>query len=179
MEAAANLLIANYRSVLIRCCYANVGKAIRFRADSVHDYRCYFAKVRSQHVKWRETGGALITFLNGNKEGPHDAILIAECQHALEPLVNAISNTSKVGVIYEPPTWKQHEDELVRRYANNPRKLAVRVAQLEAVKLFLPSLPEFTQAAIRDLSRAQAEASQSSSALVLPASAARSPHTPY
>src|SRR5229473_1864521 len=105
MEAATNLLLAHFRQVLVRAAYDNYVR-IRFRADDVNGGEVYFNRVPSQKKKWHEKGGALITWRNDNREGPHDAIVFAECPKSFGLILQAIKQTRVLGVIYEPPSWR-------------------------------------------------------------------------
>jgi hypothetical protein len=177
MESAANLLLRNFRHVLIRAAYDNYTR-IRFRADDVEDPRVYFGKanVPSQIKKWRETGGALITWRNTNLEGPHDAILFVECPKTMSAIRGATRNTAHVGVIYIPPSWRLHDETLAYRHRDRPVKLARAQRRMEEVKA-LELLPELTPASLRRTLRAQGVASQSSSSPESPEAAGRSAGT--
>ncbi len=174
MESAANLLLRHFRHVLIRAAYDNYTR-IRFRADDVEDERVYFAKVESQIKKWRDNGGALITWKNTNQEGPHDAILFVECPKTMWAIHRATRNTAHVGVIYIPPSWRLHDETLAYRHRSRPVKLARAQRRMEQVKA-LELLPEITAASLRRTLRAQG-LSQSSCAPESPAGAERSAGT--
>ncbi len=150
MEWAANLMLENFRQVLIRAAYDNYVR-IRFRADDVEDSRLYFGKVPSQFEKWRANGGALITWRNDNREGPHDAILFVECPKSLKALERASVNTRLLGVIYEPPSWRQHEAQIIRRHPHGGRKRARQLEKLDLMKYFVEHLPELTRDRLRRL----------------------------
>lgn len=177
MEWAANVLIEHIRLVLIRAAYDNYIR-IRFRADDVTDPRLYFGKVTSQFLRWRETGGALITWRNNDQEGPHDAILFVECPKSIDAIYRSTRNTSTIGVIFEPPTWLPHEQQIQRRHKyRHPRKCERQMERLGIVREFVARLPIFTRSSlVRLLSRSAA--SQSSSSLELPEGAEHSADTP-
>lgn len=160
MEWAANLLVENYRLVLVRAAYDNYTR-IRFRADDVEDSRLYFGRVPSQFRRWRETGGALITWRNDNKEGAHDAILFVECPKSLKEMQRASVNTTALGVVYVPPTWRAHEEQIVLRHEG--RKRERQLEKLTLMRYFVEHLPELTRDRLRRL-RARQERSQSSCA---------------
>lgn len=167
MESAANLLVKHCCHVLVRAAYDNYVR-IRFRADDLRDPRCYFNKVPSQHKRWRETGGALITWRNSNLEGPHDAILFVECPKSMEALHAAVQSTGKVGVIYEPPSWRQHEQQIARRHLEKPGKFKRQMKRLQIVREFVEMLPILSRPRLRSV---LAGASRSSGALELPGAA--------
>lgn len=176
MERSANLLIEHYRTVLIRAAYDNYTR-IRFRADDVDDSRLYFGRVPSQFKRWGETGGALITWRNDNREGAHDAILFVECPKSIRMLHRATASTRNVGVVYVPPTWTPHEDQIKKRHPDGSRKRARQLEGLALVRYFVEHLPELTRRRLLRL-RARQESSQSSSSLELPATEARSDGSP-
>ena len=145
MEWASNVLLERFHLVLIRAAYDNYVR-IRFRADDVDEaHKLYFGRVPSQFSKWRETGGALLTWRNDNKEGKHDAIVFVECPKSLKALERASVNTRSVGVIYEPPTWRQHEHQIIRRHPQESRKRARQLEKLALMRYFIEHLPELTR----------------------------------
>lgn len=158
MESAANLLVKNFRHVLVRAAYDNYVR-IRFRADAMIDPRCYFNKVPSQFKKWRETGGVLVSWKNIANEGPHDALVIAECPASMEIFLKLIQDTGTLAVIYEPPTWRQHEQKVERRFSDRPNKLRKHRMRLRVMRAFLEHLPEFSRHRLRSV---QEESAQSS-----------------
>jgi hypothetical protein len=179
MEQAANLLVKHYRLVLVRAAYDNYVR-IRFRADDLTDARCYFNKVESQHTSWLKNGGALITWKNTNREGPHDAIVFVACPKSLQALSEARVSTKSLGVIYEPTSWRNHEQQLAKRFKDrHPRKHQRAFERLEYMKLFVSGLPEFTQERLYSLLPAPAAQSQSSDAPLLLGGAVPSPGSSY
>lgn len=162
MEREANRLVAQFRHVLVRAVYDNYVR-IRFRADAMRDPRLFFNKVPSQHKRWLERGGALITWRNTNKEGPHDAIILVECPRSVEALFKACAATRTVGVIYEPPSWRHHEATIMKRHGKRPAKLRRHLRRLEVMRSFVSQLPVFTPGRLQTLLRARAAASRSSS----------------
>ncbi len=176
MEPAANLLVKHFRQVLIRASYENHTR-IRFRADDLRDPRCFFNKTASQRKKWEERGGALITWRDDNREGPHDAILYVECPKSMEHLYRAQLATRTIGVVYEPPTWAPFDALLHWRHHEHPAKLRRQLERLEIMKGFVAQLPQFTPARLKTLLRARPVSSRSSSFLLSPEAAERSPCT--
>lgn len=161
MEWAANQLVRTVRHVLVRAAYDNDIR-VRFRADDLDDPRCYFNKVASQHKRWRENGGALITWKNNNLEGPCDAILLVECPKSIDAIWRAVKNTRVLGVVYDPPTWRPFEEQIRKRHAGkHPRKCARQIERLEIVRALVERLPVFSRPA---LSRALAASSRLSCA---------------
>jgi hypothetical protein len=158
MESAANLLVKHYRQVLVYAAYDNYVR-IRFRADKLRDPRCYFNKVLSQRRAWEKTGGALITWRNDGKEGAHDAILFVECPKSMERLVAAISPTRSIGVIYDPPSWRQHEQQIQRRFHERPNKFKKAMSRLAVVQEFVGRLPEFNPYHLRRALEASVQSS--------------------
>jgi hypothetical protein len=178
MEWAANVLLEQFRMVLIRAAYDNYVR-IRFRADDVKDKRLYFGKVPSQFRKWREKGGALITWKNNNREGEHDAIVFVECPKSLKELERASVNTKSVGVIYAPPTWRMHEQQIIKRHPHGSRKRARQLEKLSLMRYFVEHLPELTRPRLRSLcARLERARSWSSSSPGSPGGAARSSGNP-
>lgn len=168
MESAANLLVKHYRQVLVFAAYDNYVR-IRFRADKLRDPRCYFNRVPSQRKAWAEQGGALITWRNDGKEGPHDAILFIECPKSMERLVASIAPTRSIGVIYEPPSWRQHEQQIAKRFQDKPNKFKKHMKRLRIVQEFVGRLPEFSRSRLQ---RALAGSAQSLSSPESPEAAA-------
>ncbi len=175
MEWSANVLLEHFRMVLVRAAYDNYVR-IRFRADDIEDQRLYFGKVPSQFSKWRENGGALLTWRNDNKEDAHDAILFVECPKSLKALERASVNTRLVGVIYEPPTWRLHEQQIIKRHPHGTRKRDRQLEKLSLMRYFVEHLPELTRVRLRLLC-ARRGWSLSSSSHESPAVAARSADT--
>lgn len=171
MEWAANLLVEFYRQVLIRAAYDNYTR-IRFRADDFKGPHFYFGRVPSQFAKWRDTGGALLTWRNDNKEGPHDAILFVECPKSLKAMERASVNTRSVGVVYVPPTWRLHEEQI--KFRHTGRRRDRQLEKLTLMRYFVEHLPELTRRRLRVL----AERSRSSSFPESPAGAAPSAGRP-
>ena len=159
MESATNLLVKHCRHVLVRAAYDNYVR-IRFRADDLRDPRCYFNKVPSQHRFWRKNGGVLITWRNTNLEGPHDAIVFAECPKSIDALHAAIQSTSTIGVIYEPPSWRQHEQQIVKRHFTKPGKFKRQMRRLQIVREFVEMLPEFSRHRLLSVLAASARSSR-------------------
>ncbi len=176
MEWAANVLLERFRQVLIYAAYDNYVR-IRFRADDVDEaHKLYFGRVPSQFSKWRATGGALITWRNDCKEGPHDATVFAECPKSLKALEKASRNTQLLGVIYEPPSWRQHEQQIIRRHPEGSRKRSRQLEKLALMRYFVEHLPELTRARLTRLC-ARRGWSRSSSSRESPAAAAPSAGT--
>lgn len=161
MESSANLLVKHCQRVLVRAAYDNYVR-IRFRADMLKDPRCYFNKVASQRKRWDEGGGALITWRNDNREGAHEAILFAECPKSIDALYRAAQSTAILGVVYEPPTWRQHEQQIVKRHTGKPGKLKRQMERLRIVRVFVETLPELTRPRLLALLRARQESPLSS-----------------
>lgn len=161
MESAANLLVKHFKLVLVRAAYDNYVR-IRFRADDLRDPRCYFNKVSSQRKRWHETGGALITWKNNNLEGPHDVILFVECPKSIDAIYRAVQNTATLGVIYEPPSWRNHEQQIAKRHKDkHPRKFVRQFERLRITQAFVETLPEFSRPRLLTLLRARAASSRS------------------
>ncbi len=159
MESAANLLVKHCRQVLVFAAYDNYVR-IRFRADKLRDPRCYFNRVPSQRTAWEKNGGALITWRNDGKEGAHDAILFVECPKSIERLVASIAPTRFIGVIYEPPSWRQHEQQIARRFRDRPNKFKKHTKRLRVMQDFVGRLPEFTRYRLRSVLAASARSSR-------------------
>lgn len=172
MEWAADVLLERFRLVLIRAAYDNYVR-VRFRADDVKNGMVYFGRVPSQFSRWREKGGALITWLNNNKEGPHDSILLVECPKTLRMIKNATANTRCVGVVYVPPSWRQHEQQIMKRQQHRPARLKRQLEKLGDVRYMVERLPELTRARLGRLCARQGW-SRSSSSPGSPAAAERS-----
>ena len=177
MESAANILIHRVRRVLVRAAYDNHVR-IRFRADSLRDPRVFFGKVPSQRKKWQEKGGALISWRNDNREGEHEAIVLVECPKTIEVLYRAIKPTLMVGVVYVPPSWNPHEEQIEWRYRKRPVwKKERALERLAIVREFVEQLPPFTRERLAHLLRARLAQPQSSS-LSSPGSPASAAHSP-
>lgn len=178
MEWAANLLVKNYRHVLIRASYMNHTR-IRFRADNLVDERVFFNKVPSQHAAWVEQGGALISWKFRGETHPHEAIVFVECPKFTWMLREGMAATQKICVIYEPPTWKAHEQQIVRACEkHHPGRLKRQLRQFKDMQLLISQLPEFTaQRLATVLRRDQEEASRLSSFPSLSGAGARLPDT--
>lgn len=176
MEWSANLLVRHYRLVLIRAAYMNYTR-IRFRADHLVDERVFFDKVVSQRERWVEAGGAIISYKYTVMPLDHDAILFVECPKFLRMMNAAWQNTKSVAVIYEPPTWKPHEEQ-IRRVCEgyNPGRLRRHLEELSITRGFVEQLPEITAQRLETLKRrAQEAASRSSSFPSLSGAGARLP----
>lgn len=177
MEQATNILLLNFRHVLVRAAYDNDVR-IRFRADKVRDDRVFFNKVPSQHARWREKGGALVTWRNSNLEGPCDALLFAECPKWLEGMFTACRNVSTVAVIYQPPTWRLHEECIRQRAAGKENQFRKRTRRWEVMRYFVERLPWLTAGTCQTLLRSRG-LSRPSPAPAPGEAAGRSPDTTY
>ena len=180
-ETAANRLLAHFNHVLVQAHYDNDdAQRIRFRADLVTHPRIYFGKVPSQIVQWRKRGGLLISWRRVDaKEGPHDALLFMECPKSIEGIYKAAHLTRHLGVIYLPPTWRVHEETIIRRHKNaHPSKFRRQMKRLEIVRDYVNSLPILTQIYIVRRLRALEAKSQSSFSPAPPADAVPPACTP-
>ena len=144
-ETAANLLAKNFRRVLIMCHYDNRPR-IRFRADKLKDERVFFGKVPSQIKFWQERGGCLISWRRvDGLEGPHEALLFAECPKSMEGIYYASRFTSQLAVVYMPPTWIVHENTIRNRHEEKrPEKFARQMHRFDILKTIIPNLPALT-----------------------------------
>jgi hypothetical protein len=176
MEWSANLLIKHYRHVVIRQAFMNKTR-IRFRADFVVDERLFFNKVPSQWEKWKNQGGGLISYKFPPEPFPHEAILFVECPKFIWMMRRAIVNTKDIVVLYEPPTWKPHEEQIARACAGRPQKVLRRhLLNLSDMQLFIGQLPEFTAQRLGALkARSRLEAARLSSFRALTGAGARIP----
>lgn len=141
-EAAANLLLRQFRHVLVQAHYDNTVR-IRFRADMVTDRRVYFGKVASQIKRWQEKGGCLISWRRvDNMEGEHDAILFAECPKSLDAIHMATRRTRHLAVVWLPPTWRLHEETIAKRHKDkHPGKYVRQVRKLDLLRGILERAP--------------------------------------
>lgn len=178
-EAAANLLLGTFRNVLVQAHYDNKVR-IRFRADLVDAGRVFFGKVPSQIRSWRAHGGLLISWRRVDaKEGPHDAILFAECPRSIEAIYSGAHLTRHMAVVYVPPTWRLHEDTIIGRQKNaHPWKFAKHMKQFEIMRDYVRTLPALSRPYLLRQSRARLAAFPPSSAPALSASAAPPANTP-
>ena len=175
MEWAANLLVKHYRHVVIRQAFVNRTR-IRFRADWLTDERVFFNKVPSQWESWKEQGGALISYKFYAETHPHEALLFVEAPKFMWMMRNAIAATKEVVVIYEPPTWKAHEEQIRLKYSTKPSRERRHLRDLESMKLFVQQLPELTAQRLETvIRRARQAGSRLSSAPALSGVGARLP----
>jgi hypothetical protein len=178
MESAVNLLVRQFRHVLVRAHYDNAIR-IRFRAGKLRDPRVFFGKVPSQFDRWQKKGGVLISWWRPNMNFTHDACLFVECPKSIEEVRRALAMTTIVGVIYEPPTWRPHEETIRKRTVNrHPASYPGRMERLAIIREYVEDLPWLTSRALASLLRArQRELSQSSTVPASRESSARSPDT--
>ncbi len=177
-ESSANRLLRVFRTVLVQAYYDNYLR-IRFRADMVRDERVFFGKVPSQIAAWHEQGGVLISWRRVDaREGPHDAILFAECPKSLDGLYRSCQFTRAVAVVYTPPTWRPHEETIARRHGQtHPAKAARQLKRLGMLRDVLAEKPTFSRAYLVRLRRAQEAAPPPSSSPGSPADAAHAAGT--
>lgn len=175
-ETAANQLLRYFQRVLVQAHYDNDIR-VRFRADFVKDDRVYFAKVESQIKRWQERGGCLISWrrVDGH-EGEHEAIVFSECPKSLEAVYSATRFTAKVAVIYQPPTWRPHEETIARRHVEHPSKQRRALRRLAMLRDFMTAYP-FLSLQRLDRQYARLEPFQRSGARASPEGGARSPGT--
>lgn len=115
MEEAALLLAAYYDHVVIRNSYV-VKNPIRFRHDLIDPAHPYILRAdkafNSQREEWQKNGGILLSYrTDEGLQQPCDAMLLTECPLSVYELKMTARNVKNVVVVYQPPTWKGHEDE--------------------------------------------------------------------
>jgi len=178
MESAVNLLLKNFRTVLVYCAYANVHHGrdlrVRFRADKIKDQRVFFDRTKSQVKRWRERGGALIVWSNRNRMRDYDAMVFAEAPRRIEALYEAQKCARHCAVIYEPPSWNPHIEITKLRHAEHPAKLRRAVRDLAIMESYVSSLPLLSRRSLLSRLPAQEESSRSSFAPGSPEGAERS-----
>lgn len=153
MERAVNMLAQHFRQVLVDSVYW-CNTHIRFRADAV-TVPVYFARVESQVVLWQNRGGVLVRWDRRLKTGAYDAMLFTECPRAIEFLDRESEEARSVVVVYEPPTWRPHEETLKERFADKTERNRRRATDaLARVRQLIESSDRFTPAALARLLRA-------------------------
>lgn len=179
MEAAVNLLLKEFRTVLVRATYRNyipsMDRRVRFRADDVKDERVFFGKVESQVELWQQRGGVLVWWKHHDMPRPYDIALFAECPYGLEAITRNSTQAKYAAVVYLPVSWRHFEEIYAIRYAPLPNKLKRMTEKLEICRGVLEASPIITRDSARRL-RARAASPQSSSVRGLPESSARSLH---
>lgn len=180
-ESAATLLLRHFRHLRIDCAYDNVARGlerrVRFRADLIlsDNWNVYFANAPTQVERWRENGGALICWTERH-EIACDALLFAEAPKRLERVAPILQNVRACAVIYEPTSWRAHEEILRHRHKNRPHKLARALRKLALMETYVGGLPILTGRRLVRL-RARAAAFQSLLAPASPEGAAPSHRT--
>lgn len=175
-ETAVNRLLRYFPRVLVQAHYDNDIR-VRFRADLVKDDRVFFAKVDSQIKRWQERGGCLVSWRRvDGREGEHEAIVFSECPKSLESVYTATRFTKTLAVLYQPPTWRPHEETLRRRHGEHQSKQARALRRLAMLRDFMTAYPFLTVARL-DRQYARLEPSPRSGAPASLEAEARSPDT--
>lgn len=145
-ESAANLLVQFFPRVLIQAHYDNYTR-VRFRPDALRDERVFFGKVPSQIKRWHERGGCLVSWRRVDAmEGAHDAIVFAECPKSMDALYVATRLTSCLCVVWEPPTWRLHEETIAKRHREaHPSRYARQVRKLAIIRGVIEAAPTLTR----------------------------------
>lgn len=171
MEPAVDLLAKNFRQVLVISSFYNHTR-IRLRADLLKEKRIWFQGTERQIELWRQRGGVYLSWIWDLHEGPHDAIFISECPRQIEFLDRMCRKTRVIGCVYQPPTWRIHEETIIRRYRDRPLEIQLRsVDRLERIKQLMDRLPVLTPYRVARSLAARAQ-SQSSDVPAPPEAAA-------
>ena len=176
-EGAVNVLLKNFRHIAMLS-YNAVRCPVRFRTRLVKDERIFFAKTPRQLKLWQERGGLFIVW-DVRYLPPHDAILWSEAPLRLEVLdqFSGRSTRESVAAVFEPPTWRGHEEAVTLRYEKHgPEVLRQARARFGRLRQIIESAPILNQA---NLNRWAARRGRSllSSALESREGAARVPGT--
>lgn len=179
-ENAVNLLLANRLRVLVNCVYDNFypgcNMRLRFRADLVRDERVYFAKVYSQQKRWKERGGALITWSWAYALAHYaDAVVYQELPKSMELLWKS-AEARMLAVVYQPPSWRAYEEVIRVRKEGKPFKLSIALTKWATVRDYAEQQPMLNASTLRTLLSRRAR-SQRLSAPASPEVSARSPDT--
>lgn len=122
-EQALQALALRYPHVVLRRVYHNQPFIpLRMRMVKGVDWyfysRGYPTVARQQLQAWQAGRGILVnTFQTADKNhpiGPHDALLLAECPTSLYRIEAESRDTRHCTVIYEPPSWRHHEETIAR-----------------------------------------------------------------
>ena len=147
IEKGVDLLVENYRKVLVMGRFSNVivGEMISFniRADLLKDPRIFWLKTKKQIDDWDELGGVGLTY-DDTKEIlsiRHDALFLLECPRRLTFLERYSRSTESIIVVYKPPTWKNH-------WTAMEHKQKVARDELQAIIDLADASPQLTPEAI-------------------------------
>ncbi len=181
MEDAANLLAEHFSHVLVHAAY-RMKPPIRFRADLCIDHRIFFLRFKGaerQQEAWVKNGGIAVDWSSKLNPFLHDAIVFTECPVTINALKWWSSHTNTVSVVYQPPTWRLHEEYLEFRSRGWGKMTKERKwAGFHAVKEAVETAPVLTPSSLDPLLRAQREAqAQRLCVRVLPADEAHSADT--
>lgn len=159
MEPTVNLLAKHFRRVLANCSNSNWTK-IRLRADLI-TVPVYFSKASSQLTLWQNNGGVCISWEKrwDFTPGPHEAVFVMECPREIDLLDKRCQDATEIVVVFIPPLWKLHEEQLVRIYGRkSPRLRRAAADRLLRVRALVESAPEFTPSSLRRLLDARPQA---------------------
>lgn len=144
MEAAARLLATHFRMVYVRASFNNVAP-IRIRKDLLMPNKIYVQQGGARQIEKWKSGGLYISYLNQEIEVEHDAILFTECPRDVDLFDRACQATRSLAVVYQPPTWRPHDDTLKIRLAGRPARFQrTNFDRLERMKMLLEAAPLFT-----------------------------------
>lgn len=122
-EQALQALALIYPHVVLRRVYQNK-PFIPLRMRLVKGITWYFYSpaypdlARAQLAAWHADRGILVnTHQTANKQQPigaHDALMLAECPTSLYRIEAEARDTRHCTVIYQPPSWRHHEESITR-----------------------------------------------------------------
>lgn len=115
-EWATTLLAKHYRHVVLRGTHV-LSTRIRVDRSKLGEF---FLGRNADHAKhqvdlWREQGGILLDYQNGNLPIPHEAHVFCECPMSPRLLEGATAKTLALAVVYRPPSWAHHREEIDRK----------------------------------------------------------------
>lgn len=165
MEQAVDFLCQRFHNVVALNVRYNV-QQIRFRADLLKEQRVWWNKTDRQRALWRERGGVLLSWKTSFPEGDNDALFCIECPRKITVLDYFLLHTKSVCCIYNPPTWRLHEETARLRHPGNDQQW--QMDNLHRMRDLLEKSPTLTLRALDRLLARQAE-SQSLSAPGSPA----------
>lgn len=127
MEAAVGFLREHYKHVLVRAIYATQ-LPIRFRPKKLDGVYLGLQADTGEISRWLAKGGVLVNYRLHNP--PHDVHLLCECPFSLAALRLITCNTAEFAVIYKPPSWRAHREEISLSWPDSEtcRKLHADIA---------------------------------------------------
>jgi hypothetical protein len=149
MEEDVKLLARHFRLVYVRRTHWTLAP-IRIRVKLLNGEKLHRTYAHgSQEERWKKVGGVFLSSLNNAPQFPFDVIYFQECPRNVELFDRFGQNARICGVVYQPPTWRLHEEAIAFRFAEKPPHLKQMAFDgLTRMRNLMEAAPMLTPAAV-------------------------------